>query len=126
MQLAIGFAAVALVLAFIGVYGLVMYSANTRRYEFGVRVALGAQSREILRLVMREGIFLLSAGLALGIAGAAIAGRFLESLLFGVSALDIPTYVIALAVIALAGLLASWLPGRKASKSNPLEIIRAE
>jgi len=126
MQLALAFAGVALVLAFIGVYGLVMYSVNTRRYEFGVRVALGAQSGEILRLVMREGILLLSAGIALGIAGAAVTGRFLESQLFGVSAVDVPTYAIALAVIAAAGLLASWLPARKASVSNPLEIIRTE
>jgi predicted permease len=126
MFLAAAFAGVALVLAFIGVYGLVTYSVNTRRYEFGVRLALGARSGHILRLAMREGIALLSAGLALGIAGAAVASRFLESLLFGVSALDTSTYILALAVIAAAGLVASWLPARKASQSNPLEVMRAE
>jgi putative ABC transport system permease protein len=126
MQLAAAFAGVSLVLAFIGVYGLVTYSVNTRRYEFGVRLALGAQSSQILRLVMREGVVLLIAGLALGIAGAAMAGRFIESQLFGVSPFDIPTYLIALAVIVAAGLLASWLPARRASMSNPLEVMRAE
>jgi len=126
MQLAAAFAGVALVLAFVGVYGLVTYSVNTRRYEFGVRLALGARSIQILRLVMREGIVLLVAGLALGIAGAAMAARFLKSQLFGVSAFDVPTYIVALAVIAASGLLASWLPARKASMANPLEVMRAE
>lgn len=126
MLLAAAFAVVALALAFIGVFGLISYSVNTRRYEFGVRLALGAQSRHILGVVLREGLSLVIAGLAVGTIAAGLVAQFLKSQLFGVSPLDILTYAIALAVIGLAGLMASWLPARKASASNPLEVMRTE
>jgi len=124
--LAVAFAAVALSLAFVGVYGLVTYSVNTRRYELGVRLALGARSTQILRLVMREGVALLAGGLLAGLAAAVIAARLLESQLFGVSPFDVPAYAIGVAVICAAGLLASWFPARKAAASNPLEVMRTE
>jgi putative ABC transport system permease protein len=96
------------------------------RYEFGVRLALGARSNQILQLVLREAVALLATGVLTGIAGAALVARLLRSQLFGVTATDVPTYLVALAVIILAGLAASWLPAAKASTANPLEIMRAE
>ena len=96
------------------------------RYEFGVRLALGARTGHILQLVLREGLTLVIAGVLLGIAGATIVARFLQTQLFGVSAFDAQTYAIAITVIAGAGLLASRVPARKASVSNPLEVIRAD
>ena len=126
MFLAAAFAVVALVLAFVGIFGLVSYSVNTRQYEFGVRLALGAQSGQILRFVLREGLLLLMAGVAVGIVIAGTVAQFLQSQLFGVTAFDLPTYVIALATISIAGLCAVWLPARHASLSNPLDVIRSE
>ena len=126
MFLAAAFAVVALVLAFVGIFGLVSYSVNTRRYEFGVRLALGAQSGQILRFVLREGLLLLVAGVAVGIVIAGAVAQFLQSQLFGVTAFDFPTYLIALATISIAGLCAVWLPARRAALSNPVDIIRSE
>lgn len=126
MLLAAAFAAVALALAFVGVYGLITYSVNARSFEFGIRLALGAQAEQIRSLVVREGVRLVVAGLTVGVAGAALAARLLQSQLFGVTAHDIPTYAISVAVILFAGLVASLLPARKASAANPLDIMRAE
>jgi predicted permease len=126
MFLAAAFASVAVALAFVGVYGLITYSVNTRSHEFGVRLALGAQAEQIRSLVLREGIRLVVAGLTIGLAGAALVARLLQAQLFGVTAYDIPTYAVSVAVILCAGLVASLLPARKASASNALKIIRAE
>jgi predicted permease len=126
MSLAAAFALVALTLAFVGVFALVSYSANARRFEFGVRLALGARPRQILRLAINEGIVLVVAGLIIGLAGAAISSRFLQSQLFGVTPYDIPTYLFSISIIVAAGVLASWLPARKAAASNPLDVLRAD
>jgi putative ABC transport system permease protein len=126
MLLGASFAAVSLVLAFVGVFGLITYSVNIRRHEFGVRLAIGARSREIIRLVLHEGLVLLAAGLLLGVAGASVLVGFLRNQLFGVTAFDIPTYAIAMAVIALAAFTASWFPARRASQSNPLDVLRTD
>lgn len=126
MVLAAAFAGIALALAFVGVFGLVSYSVNSRRYEFGVRLALGARSIQIVNLVMRQAVLLVSAGVAIGIGGAVLVGRLLQAQLFGVTPLDIPTYLVAVAVIAGAGFLVSWFPARRASLSSPLDVIRAE
>jgi len=124
MYLAAAFALVALALAFVGVFGLVSYAVNMRRYEFGVRLALGAHPRHILRLVVRERVVLLVAGLTIGVAIAGMVAQFLQSQLFGVTAFDISTYMIAMAVITIACSLASWLPARKAASSNVLDVMR--
>jgi putative ABC transport system permease protein len=126
MFLATAFASVAVALAFVGVYGLITYSVNTRSHEFGIRLALGAQSEQIRRMVLHDGLRLVVAGLAVGIAGAALAARLLEAQLFGVTAYDIPTYIVSIAVILCAGLIASLLPAHRASALNVLNIIRAE
>jgi predicted permease len=126
MLLAAAFAAVAVVLAFIGVFGLVSYVVNTRRFEFGVRLALGARSTDILRIVVREGLVLIAAGLIIGTTIAGTAARLLQSQLFGVGPFDIWTYLIAMAVIAAACAMASWLPGRRAAASNVMDVIRSD
>jgi ABC-type antimicrobial peptide transport system permease subunit len=126
MFLAAAFAVVALSLSFVGVFGLISYSVSTRRGEFAVRLALGARTGHILRLVMREGIVLLAIGGCAGLAGAAMLARLLKTQLFGVTSLDVPRYAIAIWVIITAGLLASWMPARRAAASNPMDIMRVD
>jgi predicted lysophospholipase L1 biosynthesis ABC-type transport system permease subunit len=126
MLLAAAFAVVAVALACVGVFGLVSYIVNARRFEFGVRLALGARSTDILRIVVREGLILIAAGMIIGTTIAATAARLLQSQLFGVGAFDIRTYLIAMSVIAAACSMASWLPGRKAAASNVMDVIRSE
>ncbi len=124
--IAASFAAVALVLASVGVYGVIAYAMTRRRYEFGVRLALGAQPGQVTALVLREGVQLAAGGLACGLVFAAIAARFLAGQLFAVSPADTVSYACAAAAIGAAALTASWLPARRASAISPLEAIRAE
>ena len=126
MQLSVLFALVALALASVGIYGVIAYSVATRHREFGVRRALGAQSRQVLALVARDGARLLARGLAGGVAAAALAGWLLRGLLFGVSPWDLTTYATAIPVLILAGLVACLLPARRAITANPIEALRAE
>jgi predicted permease len=126
MLLATVFAGAALALAFVGIYGLITYSVNTRSHEFGVRIALGALPGQIRVLVLREGLRLVLIGLAAGLAGAAAVAWLLRAALFGVTPYDAPTYGAAITVILLAGLAASFLPARKASAADPLDVIRTE
>ncbi len=126
MLLAAAFAAVAVALAFVGVFGLVSYIVSMRRFEFGVRLALGARSTDILRIVFREGLILIVAGLIIGTTFAGTAARLLQSQLFGVGAFDLWTYLISMAIIAAAGAVASWVPGRRAASSNVMDVIRSE
>ena len=120
------FGAAALLLAVVGIYGVLSYSVGRRTRELGIRVALGAESRDVLRLVIGEGLALTGAGLAAGAAGAAILTRFLATLLFGVGRFDPVTYAgVALALVA-AGLLACWVPARRATRVDPVTALRAE
>jgi len=120
------FGAAALVLAIVGIYGVLSYSVGRRTREVGIRVALGAERGDVLRLVVGEGLALTAAGLAAGAAGAAILTRFLASLLFGVGRFDPATYAgVAVALIA-AGLLACWIPARRATRVDPVRALRAE
>jgi predicted permease len=124
--IAASFAIVAVALASIGVYGVIAYAMTRRRYEFGVRLALGAQPSQVTRLVLREGVLLAGAGIAAGLVGASVAARFLQAQLFGVSARDAVSYLGAAAAIAAAALMASWLPARRAAAISPIDAIRAE
>lgn len=120
------FAALALVLAIIGIYGVMAYSVGRRTAEIGLRLALGADRRQVLRMVLRQGLKLTFIGLLIGAAGAVAATRVLKSQLFGISTSDPATYVFTFALLAAAGALASWLPAWRASRTEPLEALRQE
>ena len=113
-------------LASVGVYGVIAYAMTRRRYEFGVRLALGAQPGQVTAMVLRQGAALAGVGLAGGLVFAAIAARFLEEQLFAVSPRDLVSYASAAAAIAVAALAACWLPARRASATSPLDAIRAD
>ncbi len=120
------FAGLALVLATIGIYGVVSYGVSQRRYEIGIRVALGAERGSVLRLVVAEGLWLAMAGAAIGLAAALGTGRLLRSLLYGVSTFDPITMLgVGLALAAVA-VLASLIPARRALAVSPTEALRAE
>jgi predicted lysophospholipase L1 biosynthesis ABC-type transport system permease subunit len=121
-----GFAAVALVLALVGVYGVTAQAARRRRPEFGLRMALGARARDILALTLRRGLSLVGVGLALGVAAALVAGRALAGLLYGIAANDPATFLTVTALMIAAGGAASWLPARRAARLDPATTLRAE
>ena len=120
------FAALALFLAASGLYGLLSYTVAQRRREIGVRMALGAQARDIVALVVRQGAALVAAGAGAGLLAAAAASRILESFLFGVTAYDQFTFVGAPLSLAAIALVACWLPARRATRIDPMETLRAE
>jgi hypothetical protein len=122
--LLLAFAALALLLAAAGVYGTMLYTVGQRRREFGVRIALGAGTRDVTRLVLRRGLAVVGAGLIAGIAGAVAFTRVLGSLVYEVSVLDPASLAVAAAVLAGAALLACWLPARRAGRVDPIRALR--
>jgi putative ABC transport system permease protein len=120
------FAALALLLALIGLYGVISYAVTQRRPELGIRLALGAQRRDILRLVIGQGMKLALLGVALGTIAALFATRLMTSLLFNVSANDPLTYGAIAALLVLVTLLACWIPARRATKVDPMIALRCE
>ena len=120
------FGGVALLLAAIGLYGVVAFSVSQRVREIGLRMALGASSSDVSRLVLREGLRLALAGVALGVAGALLAARFLESLLYEVEPRDPVTLVVIVALLIGVALVASYLPARRASRIDPFLALRTE
>jgi len=121
-----GFAAMALLLGVIGLYGVVAYSVSQRTREIGVRMALGAQRGAVHRLVLKQAIRLTGLGIVAGLVCAVAAARLMGSMLFGVRAWDVPTLASVAAVLSGAALLASFLPARRAARVNPVEALRAE
>jgi putative ABC transport system permease protein len=120
------FAATAILLAAIGFYGLMAYSVSQRQREIGIRVALGAKTRDVLGLVVREGLVLTLTGLAIGLVAAFAASRFLGAMLFQVTTTDAATYgTVALVLLAVA-FVASIVPARRAARVDPLMARRYE
>jgi len=120
------FAAIALVLAAVGVYGVISYAVSQRTQEIGVRVALGAQRADVLRLIVGHGAVLGGVGVAIGLGGALLVTRFLRTLLFGVSPFDAASFIGVAAALSVIALAASYLPARRAAKVDPVEALRYE
>jgi len=126
MTLLGAFAALALVLGVVGVYGVTSYLVAQRTREVGVRLALGAQPAQVVGMVVRQGMVVAMIGLGVGLVGALVAGRLMTGLLYGVSPYDVGTLVSVAAVIGVATLVANWLPALRAAHVDPLSALRSE
>jgi putative ABC transport system permease protein len=120
------FAAIALLLAAVGIYGVMAFSVSERRHEIGVRMALGASRRRVIRMVLREGVLLAGVGLALGLVGAYFVGRAMRSTLFGVGAIDLSAFCAVGSILILAALVACIFPARRAAAVEPMKALRIE
>jgi len=120
------FAVIALLLASVGIYGVISYTVAQRTREIGIRVALGAQTRDVLHLIVRHGMSLTGIGVGLGLVTAIAATRLMVSLLFGISAADPLTYVVIALLLALVAFAACWIPARRATKVDPMIALRCE
>ena len=120
------FAAMALLLGAVGVYGVISYAVVERTSEIGIRLALGAEKREVMRLVMGQGARMALIGVSIGVAVALAATRFLAGLLYGVQPSDPMTFTVVSALLAGVALLASYLPARRATRVDPMVALRYE
>jgi predicted permease len=120
------FAAAALLLAALGLYGVLSYAVTQRTREIGIRIALGAERSAVLRLVVGQGLRLAGTGVAAGVIAAIFCGRFIESQLFEVRSFDPPTMAATACAMLVAALLASWLPARRAMRADPAVVLRHE
>jgi len=126
MVLFLVFAGVALALTVGGIYGVLAFVVGRRRREIGVRMALGARSGDVVGMVLGQGLRLVALGLVLGTIGAVISGRLMESLLYGVTATDLATFVTVSVLLSLVGAAACWAPARRASRTDPMAVLRDE
>ncbi|MGH9837612.1 MAG: FtsX-like permease family protein [Blastocatellia bacterium] len=120
------FGLLALLLAGIGIYGVMTYSVAQRVREIGIRMALGAQARDVMALVVRQGMRLALIGLAIGLAGAVALTRLMASVLYGVSTTDAATFVVVTLLLALVVWIACYIPARRATKVDPIVALRCD
>ena len=120
------FATSATLIATCGLYGLMAYAVTQRRREIGVRMALGAERRDVLRLVLTRALRIVVAGVTVGLAGAATLTRVLQTFLFGVTPTDPIVFTIVTLLLMAVGLMAAWLPARRAARIDPWAALRAE
>jgi predicted permease len=125
-QLLTGFSGLALLLTVVGIYGLISYYTSRRTHEIGIRIALGAQRKDVMRLVLKEGMLIVGLGVAIGIVAAGAFTRTLESLLYGVAATDLGSFAASAVVLVIVSLAACWIPARRAMRIEPIEALRYE
>jgi putative ABC transport system permease protein len=126
MSLMSVFAALALIIAAIGIYGVMAYSVAQRTQEIGIRMALGAGRKDVRQLIVGQAVRLTVIGIGIGLAGAYALTRLMASLLFGVSAGDPPTFVGVTVILAASSILAAWLPAERATRVDPMVALRTE
>jgi putative ABC transport system permease protein len=120
------FSSLALMLAALGLYGVMAFAVTQRQQEIGIRMAIGAQRRDILQMILRDGLKLVVIGVVVGLAGSLMFDRLLQGLLFGVSAYDPLTFVAIAGLLTVIATLACFLPARRATKVDPMVALRAE
>jgi ABC-type antimicrobial peptide transport system permease subunit len=125
-DLSAAFGVLALTLACIGLYGVLSYAVARRTSELGVRMAVGARTSDVLRLVMREALALTALGVGIGVTVAVASSRFIQALLFGVTPTDPPTYIAVAVALLVVAIAAAFLPARRASRVDPMVALRCD